>query len=57
MPRSQAVLTGMLCGIVLCACAALWAFAVSTAWRAWAGIGGSTALLFALAAWLHTGAA
>lgn len=36
--RSQAVLTGMLLAIVLCACAALWAFATRTALRAWIGI-------------------
>ncbi|MCL7714249.1 DUF3649 domain-containing protein [Stenotrophomonas mori] len=38
MPRSQAVLTGMLVAIALCACAALWAFATRTALRAWVGI-------------------
>ena len=36
--RGQAVLTGMLVAIVLCACAALWAFATRTALRAWVGI-------------------
>jgi hypothetical protein len=36
--RAQAVLTGMLVAIVLCACAALWAFATRTALRAWIGI-------------------
>ena len=43
------MLTGMLVGIVLCACAALWAFATRTALRAWIGIGLPT-LLF----WLGT---
>jgi hypothetical protein len=47
--RSQAVLTGMLVGIVLCACAALWAFATRTALRAWIGIALPTALF-----WLGT---
>jgi len=46
---SQAVMTGMMVGILLCACAALWAFATATAWRAWAGILVPTALMFALA--------
>lgn len=47
--RSQAVLTGMLVAIVLCACAALWAFATRTALRAWVGILIPTALF-----WLGT---
>lgn len=47
--RSQAVLTGMLVGIVLCACAALWAFATRTALRAWIGIALPAALF-----WLGT---
>ncbi len=47
--RSQAVLTGMLVGIVLCACAALWAFATRTALRAWVGIALPTAVF-----WLGT---
>jgi hypothetical protein len=38
MHRSQSVLTGMLLGIVLYACAAMWAFATRTALRAWVGI-------------------
>ena len=44
--RGQAVLTGMLVAIVLCACAALWAFATRTALRAWAGILAPTALFW-----------
>jgi hypothetical protein len=36
--RGQTVLTGMLVAIVVCACAALWAFATRTALRAWVGI-------------------
>lgn len=55
MARSQAVLTGMLTGIVVCACAALWAFAVRSAWKAWWGIAAPT-LLMALATWLLRGA-
>jgi len=47
--RAQAVLTGMLVAIVLCACAALWAFATRTALRAWIGIAAPTALF-----WLGT---
>lgn len=47
--RGQAVLTGMLVAIVLCACAALWAFATRTALRAWVGILIPTALF-----WLGT---
>jgi chromate transport protein ChrA len=47
--RAQAVLTGMLVAIVLCACAALWAFATRTALRAWLGIALPTVLF-----WLGT---
>lgn len=54
--RSQAVLTGMLLAIVVYACAALWAFAVSRAWKAWAGILIPTVLM-ALTAWLLRGVA
>lgn len=46
IPRAQAVLTGMLVAIVLCACAALWAFATRTALRAWLGIAAPTALFW-----------
>ncbi|SEL46038.1 Protein of unknown function [Pseudoxanthomonas sp. GM95] len=56
MARSQAVLTGMLTAIVICACAALWAFAVRSAWKAWWGIV-TPAVLMALATWLLRGAA
>ncbi|HYG07584.1 MAG TPA: DUF3649 domain-containing protein [Stenotrophomonas sp.] len=54
---SQAVLTGMMVGILVCACAALWAFAAATAWRAWLGIVVPTLLMFALAALLRQAAA
>ncbi len=47
--RAQAVLTGMLVAILLCACAALWAFATRTALRAWIGIAAPAALF-----WLGT---
>ncbi len=57
MARSQAVLTGMLSGIVVCACAALWAFATDAAWKAWAGIAGPALLMFGIAALLPRGAA
>jgi hypothetical protein len=50
--RSQAVLTGMLMGIALCACAALWAFATRTALRAWVGILIPTALFWLGAMWI-----
>ena len=49
---SQAVLTGMMVGILVCAGAALWAFATATAWRAWAGILAPAVAMFAAAAWL-----
>ena len=54
---SQAVLTGMMIGILVCACAALWAFATATAWRAWAGILVPTIVMFALSALLARAAA
>jgi len=53
---SQAVLTGMMAGVVVCACAALWAFAAASAWRAWAGLLVPTVLLFGLARLLGAGA-
>lgn len=53
---SQGVLTGMMVGILVCACAALWAFATATAWRAWIGILVPTLLMFAIAAALGGGA-
>lgn len=55
MARSQAVLTGMLSGIVVCAVAALWAFACASAWRAWIGILAPTLAMFAAAALLQWG--
>lgn len=51
--RSQAVLTGMLVGIVLCACAALWAFATRTALRAWIGILLPVALFWLGTEWMR----
>lgn len=54
MARSQAVVTGMLTAIVVCACAALWAFAVRTAWKAWWGIA-TPALLMTIATLLLRG--
>lgn len=56
LARSQAVLTGMMSGIVICACAALWAFAVRSALRAWIGIVGPALVLFAIAALLQRSA-
>lgn len=56
LPRSQAVLTGMLSGIVICACAALWAFAVRSALKAWVGIAGPAAVMFAAIALIQRSA-
>ncbi len=56
MARSQAVLTGMLTAIVVCACAAMWAFAVRSALKAWIGIV-VPAIVMGLATWLLRGAA
>jgi hypothetical protein len=56
MARSQAVVTGMLTAIVICACAALWAFALRTALKAWIGIAVPT-LVMLLAIWLLRGPA
>lgn len=53
---SEAVLTGMMVGVLVCACAALWAFAAATAWRAWVGLALPTLLLLAIA-WLQQGTA
>ena len=52
MDRAQAVLTGMLVAIVACACAALWAFAVRSALRAWIGIALPALLMGAGTVWL-----
>ena len=54
--RGQAVLTGMMVAIVLCACAALWAFATRTALRAWMGIALPTAAFWIGTALLRTSA-
>jgi hypothetical protein len=54
--RGQAVLTGMMVAIVLCACAALWAFATRTALRAWVGIALPTAAFWIGTALLRTSA-
>ena len=54
--RGQAVLTGMLVAIVLCACAALWAFATRTALRAWVGIALPTAVFWIGTVLLRTAA-
>lgn len=56
MSPSQAVLTGMMAGVLVCACAALWAFAAATAWRAWAGLLLPTLLLVAIASLRQAGA-
>ena len=48
-PRSEAVLTGMLLSYAVHACAAVYAFAACSAWRAWGGIALPSALL---GAWL-----
>lgn len=56
LPRGQAVLTGMLVAIVVCACAALWAFATRTALRAWAGILIPATLFWLGTRWLVGGA-
>ncbi len=52
MDRAQAVLTGMLVAIVVCACAALWAFAVRSALRAWIGIALPALAMGAATFWL-----
>ena len=56
IPRSQAVLTGMLVAIVLCACSALWAFATRNALRAWIGILIPIALLWLGSQWFGAAA-
>ncbi len=50
---SQAVLTGQMLGIVVCACAALWAFATASAWKAWLGIAVPAAVMFGISALLQ----
>ena len=47
--RGQTVLTGMMLGILMAACAALWAFATRSALRAWVGILLPTLLMAAIA--------
>ncbi|HEY0335026.1 MAG TPA: DUF3649 domain-containing protein [Stenotrophomonas sp.] len=54
---SQAVLIGMMAGVLVCACAALWAFATSKAWRAWAGLLLPAAALYGIAWLARAGAA
>lgn len=50
-PRADAVLTGMLPGFLVFACAALWAFAARDSLRAWLGLLVPAALM-ALPVWL-----
>lgn len=38
MPRAEATLTATMLSFAIYACIVLWAFAIRTAWRAWAGI-------------------
>lgn len=38
IPRTEAVLLGMLLSFLVYAGAAIWVFAVATAWRAWCGL-------------------
>lgn len=51
--RAQAVLSGMLLGILVCACTALWAFAARSAGRAWLGIVALLAPMALAIAWLQ----
>ncbi len=57
MAPSEAVLTAMMSGIVVCACSALWAFASASAWKAWLGIAGPALLMFGIVALLQRSAA
>ncbi|MCC4595593.1 DUF3649 domain-containing protein [Xanthomonas campestris pv. phormiicola] len=50
--RAQAVLSGMMLGILVCACTALWAFAARSAARAWLGIVAVLAPMALAIAWL-----
>ncbi|MDL5365676.1 DUF3649 domain-containing protein [Xanthomonas sp. NCPPB 2654] len=51
--RAQAVLSGMMLGILVCACTALWAFATRSAARAWLGILAVLAPMALAIAWLQ----
>ncbi len=51
--RAQAVLSGMMLGILVCACTALWAFAARSARRAWLGIAALLAPMALAIAWLQ----
>jgi hypothetical protein len=51
--RAQAVLSGMMLGILVCACTALWAFATRSATRAWLGIAALLAPMALAIAWLQ----
>ncbi|GFE81427.1 iron transporter [Steroidobacter agaridevorans] len=52
MSRAEASMTATLASFLIYACVVLWVFATRTAWRAWAGIIGSTVVLGALV-WLQ----
>ncbi|MDY0873707.1 DUF3649 domain-containing protein [Dongia rigui] len=49
LPRAEAVAVAMMLSFAFCCGAILWAFAVRSAWRAWAGILLPTMLFAALA--------
>lgn len=51
--RAQAVLSGMMLGILVCACTALWAFATRSATRAWLGVLALLAPMALAIAWLQ----
>jgi hypothetical protein len=51
LEQSEAVMTGMLLGLLTFAGAGLWAFTTRSAWRAWLGIATPAALLGGIA-WL-----
>ena len=52
MSRAEASMTATLSSFLIYTCVAIWVFATRTAWRAWAGIIGSMAVLGALV-WLQ----
>lgn len=57
LPRAEAVGVATMLGFLIFAAVAMWVFTASSAWRAWIGIAGWTAVFAALDWWLMQGGA
>ena len=56
LPRGLALLSATMLSFLICACAVIWAFTVSTATRAWVGLVLAASVMAAASAWLQASA-